>query len=72
MKTSNINIRVIEPSDGYYLTKKNRKEGEEIVLSNKVILSAKDSIDDWIEISEEEGDAIRREEEEAQGIVPNL
>ena len=72
MKTSNINIRVIEPSDGYYLTKKNRKEGEEIVLSNKVILSAKDSEDNWEEISIEEGDRLKAEELAAQGIVPNL
>lgn len=71
MKTSNINIRVIEPSDGFYLTKKNRKEGEEIILSNKVILSAKDSEDNWEEISIEEGDRLKREEEEAQGILPN-
>ena len=62
MKTSNINIRVIEPSDGYYLTKKNRKEGEEIILSNKVILSAKDSEDNWEEISIEEGDRLKAEE----------
>ena len=72
MKTSNINIRVIEPSDGYYLTKKNRKEGEEIILSNKVILSAKDSEDNWEEISIEEGDRLKAEELAAQGIVPNL
>lgn len=72
MKTSNINIRVIEPSDGYYLTKKNRKEGEEIVLSNKVVLSAKDSEDNWEEISIEEGDRLKAEELAAQGIVPNL
>ena len=72
MKTSNINIRVIEPSDGYYLTKKNRKEGEEIVLSNKVILSAKDSEDNWMEIPIEEGDRLKAEELAALGIEPNL
>ena len=72
MKHSNINIRVIEPSDGYYLTKKNRKEGEEIILSNKVILSAKDSPDNWEEISIEEGDRLKAEELAAQGISPNL
>ena len=66
MKTSNINIRVIEPSDGYYLTRKDRDMNNPIILSKKVILSAKDSIDDWIEITEEEGDAIRRAEEEVQ------
>ena len=64
MKESNINIRVIEPSEGYYLTKKNKVEGEPIVLSKKVILSAKDSPDNWMEITEEEGERLRQEEEE--------
>lgn len=72
MKESVMSIRVIEPSEGYYLTKKNRKEGEEIVLSNKVILSAKDSPDNWEEISIEEGDRLKAEELAAQGIAPNL
>lgn len=63
MKSTNITIRVIEPSEGYYLTQRNRKEGESIILSKKVILSAIDSPDNWVEISEEEGDALREEEE---------
>lgn len=64
MKESIMNIRVIEPSEGYYLTKKNKVEGEPIVLSKKVILSAKDSPDNWMEIMEEEGERLRQEEEE--------
>lgn len=72
MKESVMSIRVIEPSEGYYLTRKERDLNNPIILSKKVILSAKDSADDWVEITEEEGDAIRRAEEEAQGIVPNL
>ena len=63
MKTSNITIRVIEPSEGHYLTQKNRKEGESIILSKKVFLSALDSPDNWAEISEAEGDVLREEEE---------
>lgn len=59
MKQSTISIRVIEPREGFYLTKKNRKEGEEIVLSDKVVLSAIDSPDNWEEISIEEGDRLK-------------
>lgn len=62
MKESTINIRVIEPSEGYYLTKRERKEGEEIILSNKVILSAKDSPENWMEIPIEEGERLKEEE----------
>ena len=58
MKDSLINIRVIEPSEGHYLTKKNRKEGEELILSDKVYLSALDSPDNWVDISIEEGERL--------------
>jgi hypothetical protein len=60
MKQSTINIRVIEPSDGCYLTQKNRKEDEEVILSEKVILSAVDSPDNWVEIPKEEGEALQK------------
>lgn len=60
MKQSTINIRVIEPSDGYYLTQKSRKEDEEVILSEKVILSAVDSPDNWVEIPKEEGEALQK------------
>lgn len=60
MKQSTINIRVIEPSDGYYLTQSNRKEDEEVILSEKVILSAKDSPENWVEIPKAEGEALQK------------
>lgn len=60
MKQSTINIIVIEPSEGYYLTQVNRKEYEEVILSEKVILSAKDSPDNWVEIAKEEGEKLQK------------
>lgn len=51
---------MIEPSDGYYLTQKNRKEDEEVILSEKVILSAKDSPDNWVEIPKAEGESLQK------------
>ena len=68
MKESTINIRVIKPSEGYYLTKRVKVEGEPIILSNKVILSAKDSPENWMEIPIEEGDRLREEELKADGL----
>lgn len=65
MKESSINIRVIEPNEGYYLTKRVREEGQEIVLSKKVILSALDSPENWVEIPIEEGERLKAEEEKA-------
>ena len=64
MKENNIkiDIRVIEPTEGFYLTRRDKKEGEPIILSNKVILSALDSPDNWVEIPIEEGDRLQEEE----------
>lgn len=64
MKENNIkiDIRVIEPSEGFYLTKRVKVEGEPIVLSEKVILSAKDSPENWMEIPIAEGERLREEE----------
>lgn len=64
MKENNIkiDIRVIEPSEDCYLTKRVKVEGEPIILSEKVILSAKDSPDNWMEIPIEEGERLREEE----------
>ena len=61
---------MIEPSEGYYLTKREKVEGEPIILSEKVVLSAKDSPDNWVEIPIEEGDRLRRKEEKELGIEP--
>ena len=62
MKESTISIRMIEQREGYYLTKRVKVEGEPIILSEKVILSAKDSPDNWVEIPIEEGERLRMEE----------
>lgn len=70
MKESTINIRVIKPSEGCYLTKRVKVEGEPITLSEKVILSVLDSPENWMEIPIEEGERLRREEEKELGIEP--
>ena len=65
-------MRVIESLEGYYLTRREKKEGEGSILGKKVILSAKDSEDNWMEIPIDEGDRLKAEELAALGISPNL
>lgn len=55
MKVSNYTVNVIEPNDGFYLT---NKENPGDILSEKVFLAANDSVENWVEISIEEGDAL--------------
>jgi hypothetical protein len=56
MKTSTLEITIIEPQDGYYLTQAKRNADESPILSKKVVLSKADSPENWKEITEEEGD----------------
>lgn len=55
MKVSNYTVNIIEPNDGFYLTK---KENPGDILSKKIFLAANDSAENWVEISIEEGDAL--------------
>jgi hypothetical protein len=49
-----ISIQVLTPSEGMYLTQKNRSENDEPIMSKKVI----NPQDEWVEIPIEEGDRI--------------
>ena len=55
MKQSNYTIQIIEPSEGFYLT---RKDNRGYRLSKKVFLAVNDSPDNWEEIEESEGESL--------------
>lgn len=55
MKQSNYTIQIIEPSEGFYLT---RKDNKGYILSKKVFLAINDSPDNWEEIEESEGESL--------------
>lgn len=54
METKTISIQVLTPSEGMYLTQKNRSENDEPIMSKKVI----NPQGEWVEIPIEEGNAI--------------
>lgn len=58
-----IKVRVIKPTEGYLLTQANDVEIQNRVFSDKVFLAVTDSVDNWKEISIEEADAIKAEQE---------
>lgn len=51
MIKSNYTVQVIEPSEGYFLTQKANPGN---IMSKKVFLAVNDSIENWIEVTEEE------------------
>ena len=58
-----IKVRVIKPTEGYLLTQANDVEIINRVFSDKVFLAVTDSVDNWKEITIEEADAIKAEQE---------
>lgn len=56
-----IELVTLTPSEGMYLTRKDRKDNEEVILSEGVTLGRTDSPGNWIEISHAEGEKLRDE-----------
>lgn len=65
METSNYTVRVLTPSnESGYLTQSAEVNVEDRILSKKVFLAINDSESNWKEISKEEGDAIKEQQEQ--------
>ena len=58
-----IKVRVLIPSEGYLLTQAFEVEIQNRVVSNKVYLAVTDEPSNWKEITQEEADAIKAEQE---------
>lgn len=52
MITSDYTVRVLEPSEGHYLTQSGDININERVFSDKVYLAVTDSVENWIEIDQ--------------------
>lgn len=58
-----IKVRVLIPSEGYMLTQAFEVEITNRVVSDKVYLAVTDEPSNWKEITQEEADAIKAEQE---------
>lgn len=56
-----IELITLRPNEGMYLTRKNRKDNEEVILSKQVTLGKTDTPENWMEIAEAEGEKLRDE-----------
>lgn len=66
MTTENIQTMVMTAENGYYLTQVADVDLSERIVASKVALSKFSTIDDWKEISKEEGDQIIAEQNAAR------
>ena len=56
-----IELITLRPNEGMYLTRKDRKDNEEVILSKQVVLGKTDTPENWMEIAEAEGEKLRDE-----------
>lgn len=56
-------VKVLIPEYGYKLTQANEVEIENRIISDKIYLAVNDDAENWIEITNEEADAIIAEQE---------
>lgn len=66
MTTEQVNTMVMTAENGYYLTQVADVDLSERIVASKVALSKFSTIDDWKEISKEEGDQIIAEQNAAR------
>ena len=64
MVQSNYTVIILQPSEGYTLTQSADVKISERILSKKVFLAINDSPDNWNEITDEEAEKIRIQQEE--------
>lgn len=63
MKTTNYTVQIIEPAEGYTLTQAADVEVSNRILSKKVFLAVSDNPANWKEITDQEAEEIRLEQE---------
>ena len=64
MVQSNYTVIILQPSEGYTLTQSADVKISERILSKKVFLAVNDSPENWKEITDEEAENIRIQQEE--------
>lgn len=63
MKSNSYTTIIITPENGYYLTQSNDVELKDRIVCSQVALGSNDSVDNWKEITIEEGNEIKAQQE---------
>lgn len=65
MEISNFTTTILKASEGYKLTQSNDIDIKERILASTIALGKYDSQDNWKEVTDEEAEALRKEQDEA-------
>ena len=64
-KIKQVDVRVLRPNEGCLLTQSADVDVKERIFSEEIWLASTDSADNWKDITIEEADKIKKEQEEA-------
>ena len=64
-KIKQVDVRVLRPNEGYLLTQSADVDVKERIFSEEIWLASTDSADNWKDITIEEADQIKKEQEAA-------
>lgn len=59
MKSNTFTTIILTPENGFVLTQSNDVELEQRIIASQIALGANDSVDNWKEITIEEGEQIK-------------
>ena len=71
MITSNFTVRVLQPSEGNFLTQSESVAIENRIITDKVYLGVNASENDWVDITAEEVQKFEKEREEFEKEMQN-
>lgn len=69
-KIKQVDVRVLRPSEGCLLTQSADVDVKERIFSEEIWLASTDSADNWKDITIEEADQIKKEQEAAMAEEP--
>ena len=68
-KIKQVDVRIIKPNDGYLLTQSADVELQERIFSEELWLAVTDSPDNWKDISIEEAESLKKQQEELHSQI---
>ena len=69
-KVKQVNVSILKPNEGCVLTQSAEVELQNRVFSDEIWLAATDSPDNWKDISIEEAEALKEQQEELANTQP--
>ena len=64
-KIKQVDVRILRPNEGCLLTQSANVDVKELIFSDEIWLASTDSVDNWKDITIEEANQIKKEQETA-------